>query len=244
MKKAVILFSGGADSTLATALKANEFDEIHLLTFHQQTSFQAKKSKYYLDALKKKFGNKFKHKIIHINKLYKKVLTNNLKDDFKKYHFHMALFICEACRIAMQAATIKYAIKHKIKYVFDGSWKKQDISPEAMKEVLVEIKKLYFEFGLYHKSPVYNYPNKNAIQKKLFELNIADSPKYKCRPLTNTDAYLFPKNQPSCPVGIISVAYSKYIYAPIKGRKRRNLDCKEYYISKKEILKKIINQKN
>ncbi|MBI5416579.1 hypothetical protein HZA55_01300 [Candidatus Poribacteria bacterium] len=244
MDSCTVLFSGGSDSTLCAALMAEKFKKIKLLTYTRAPLTgltRVEKSQFYIPALKKVFGNEnIIQETIDYQKLFSKIFFDNFEKDSKKYGMHLSIFVCMACKLAMHSLTIIYNLKHNIKNTADGSFHGQDHSPEQMSDILMQLKKLYADYGIDFSYPVYFYQNKNDIQKELYKRGIAETDSFVQKKMSTSDSYLYHKNQPACYLGIIAGGYSKFIFGPLWGSKARESLALEYYFEKLEIAKKYI----
>ena len=117
MKKAVVLYSGGSDSTLVAALSAKKFDEIHMLTFYHKGSHEIANTKVNVEKLRKKYPKKrFIHHIICLDKLTKYIATKNYISSIIKFGFiNMAL--CSICMLVLHTRVLIYCLDNNIKNV-------------------------------------------------------------------------------------------------------------------------------
>lgn len=170
-KEAVILYSGGTDSTCAVFIKANEFDKIHLISYKRFGIFCTDHINYNVVRLQEIFGqDKFVRKVINIDKIYKLVVYDDyFKNLFKFGFFNLA--VCGLCKLAMHMRTILYCIDNDINIVFDGANKDagSGIATDQVKEVIEVITNLYKSFNISYSSPVYEMdgPKNLTWQAKL-----------------------------------------------------------------------------
>ena len=81
-----IIYSGGSDSTLAATFGAEEFDRVHLLTFHHFAMLREGKTRVNIENLKRVFGkDKFIWTTIGINPLFKSLFKLNYLNALKNY---------------------------------------------------------------------------------------------------------------------------------------------------------------
>lgn len=162
-KEAVILYSGGTDSTCAASLIAQQFDRIHLLTYKRLGLFSVDNVKINVERLKRKFGEeKFIHSLFLIDTIFKEVSYNRYWHYFRKYGFFL-LSTCGLCKLAMHVRTILYCRDNNIKFVFDGAHKGMEYSSDQMREVMDEFKKMYVCYGIEYNSPVYEFDSPDGI---------------------------------------------------------------------------------
>ncbi|MBD3264820.1 MAG: hypothetical protein GF375_06935 [Candidatus Omnitrophica bacterium] len=156
----VVLYSGGTDSTCCAALMAGKFSRLHLLSYNRFGLFGINNIKTNVSRLKDKFGeNKFIHKDLNIDKLFKKVSYSRYFYNIRNYGFFV-LSTCGLCKLTMHLRTLIYCLDEGVKNVCDGSNKNMKFFPGQMKIVIEEIKRMYSEYGINFMTPVYelNHP--------------------------------------------------------------------------------------
>lgn len=170
--KAIVLFSGGTDSTLTSALLTKDFDEIHLITYNRFGFHAAENTETQANMLKEKYGqDKFVHRLINVDDLFKHVSYENYLYNIKKFGF-FNLSTCGLCKLSMHIKTIDYALENGIKTVADGANKAMSMFPSQMEPVIQEMKKLYQGFGIDYINPVFemegpsdgNFIDKHSIR--------------------------------------------------------------------------------
>ncbi|MFH1642430.1 MAG: 7-cyano-7-deazaguanine synthase [Nanoarchaeota archaeon] len=164
-KEIVILYSGGADSTLVAALMASKYKRIHLLTFYTYFMTNVEQTRINVQKLMKKFKHvEFIHKIINIDKIYRIIRKNGYLHDILKYGtFKFYMFNLDL-RISMITNTILYCKKNKIDNVAHGANKYSGIiAPSQTKEIMKQIDKLFSSEGITKINPVYDYQDRHPI---------------------------------------------------------------------------------
>jgi len=152
----VVLFSGGTDSTLAAALANDKFKKVRLVTYSRFGIASVENSRLNADMLIEKFGNKFSHEIINIDKLFQHVSYENYFKNLMKHKFNL-LSTCGLCKLTMHIRTIRYCMENNVKYVSDGANAGMTMFPAQMKPVIEELKKMYLSFGISYSNPVFDY---------------------------------------------------------------------------------------
>ena len=108
----VVLFSGGTDSTLTAALMAEEFRKVYLITYDRFGLFSITNPKINVEKLKNKFGdNKFTHKVIRLDRLFKFVSYERYLRNFIRYRFFL-LSTCGLCKLAMHIRTVIFCLNN------------------------------------------------------------------------------------------------------------------------------------
>lgn len=158
--KIVVLFSGGTDSLLTSALMAEKFKEVYLNTYHRFGFFSTTNSEVNVRKLKERYrDSRFIHQIIRVDKLTKYVFTERYLRNLLKYGFFM-LSNCGLCKLAMHIRTVIFCLDNNIGNVCDGANQNMRLFPDQMKNVLKELRKMYARFGINYMNPVFDleYP--------------------------------------------------------------------------------------
>lgn len=226
-----IRFSGGVDSTLVAACAASKFDKVHLLTFtHSALSFlgntkTALKRLKTLKYLKRKYGqNKFKHKLIDVDPLLKKLYFKRLYRDILRYGL-IRLRVCSTCQFAMHLATIDYCLQKGIKHVTDGATTDASSYAFSMQpKNFEEIKKMYASYGIkYLINPQYNTIRSDHA---LYNLGITPVKNLK----GEKDYY---KNyQQKCAFGSLGRDFVENYYIKVHGKKSLGKIAQTFYKDK------------
>ena len=156
-EKAVLLFSGGIDSTFLAYIEAKKYSKIILLTYKVPGMIKVRNSCKNVKYLQKKFPNKFKHEIIDIRPQIKQNrggVIKSLKDNFCH---KIGYSWCLGCKINMHLRTIKYCCDNNINYVLDGSNKFDLHALEQYEKFKNYIKKIYFKNNIVFLSPHYEF---------------------------------------------------------------------------------------
>ena len=170
-----IMFSGGIDSTLCSAICANKYKKLHLLTFDNGAILYLKEANKTAMKLKDNFGkNEFTHQVICIRDLMK-LLMNSKLDDFIDYKSPFVLDI--SCRLAMATKTILYCLENNILNSADGSNYEQSKrdgtligfkgASEQNLGFLEETRELFKKYGINFSNPVYKIKNRKKELKKV-----------------------------------------------------------------------------
>jgi predicted subunit of tRNA(5-methylaminomethyl-2-thiouridylate) methyltransferase len=92
---AVLLFSGGRDSSLAACLLANKGTHVHLLTCDNGVSVATKLSAYRLRELKTAFGDRIAGRTIAMTMgLFRRIALANIEHDFERFKKNLIVLGC------------------------------------------------------------------------------------------------------------------------------------------------------
>ena len=169
-KKISILYSGGSDSTYSAALLAEEFSEIHLVTFKHYSTWNVGRSVSNVERLKSKFKDVcFKHVFLNSSELFLK-LQKNIFSKFKKFPY-FTLYVCGACKLAMHTQLIAYNLEHGISSASSGASRKMTMFPAQTDGGLKTLYDFYSDYGIFLINPVYklNDIDEKAVRMGVFE---------------------------------------------------------------------------
>ncbi|MBI3341854.1 hypothetical protein HY024_01905 [Candidatus Curtissbacteria bacterium] len=156
--KVAILFSGGTDSMCTAALMAQEFAEVHLLTFWESATKSSPIPKRNIELLRKKFPmTKFVSETISVDKLVSHLWYENYFQNLIKYRF-LVLATCGFSSLSWHVRTMVYCQEHKITNVADGLTRELIHFPGHMDTVVEEFRDMYKKFGINYENPVRNWP--------------------------------------------------------------------------------------
>lgn len=170
-KEAVLLFSGGRDSSLAAVQLIEMGFEIHLLTFDNGATQDIAKSNLRLSEFDNNVKmNIIKRKIVNSRELFKKIALTCLEKDIVSYKTNL---ICMGCKMAMHTISLNYCLKNGIGVIADGYTYYQREWPEQMPPAIKEIKKFHNKYGIEYINPVYNLKSKETAKEKLTSCNLS-----------------------------------------------------------------------
>jgi len=158
-KKAIVLFSGGSDCTLAAAQVAQRgiYDEIVLMTYEVPVSCMDDNSKRNIPSLQKAYPNTvFTHTMIPVGRIIDKILSKK-KFSFVLKHGLIEASFCLHCRLGMHVRTIMYCLDHEITDVYDGSNITMALWVDQTCEGIQIVDGLYKQFGITAEHPVFYY---------------------------------------------------------------------------------------
>lgn len=155
--EAVVLYSGGTDSTCAAAIMAGEFDRIHLLTFKRFGFSCVENASRNVGLLKKKFATViFKHEFIDVDRLLRYIGYSRFFQDIFKYGY-FTLSNCVFCCLAGHFRALYYCLDNKISDIADGVTREWSFFPSHMEKAILLFRQMYSEFGIKYYTPVYDF---------------------------------------------------------------------------------------
>jgi len=156
-KTIAILYSGGTDSVCASAIMAETFEIVHLLTFYRLGFFEINNSDKNVGRLNSVLSpTVFIHKKINIERLARHLTHDKFMRDILKYGF-FTLSNCLVCGLINHLGALVYCLNNKITNIADGSTRDWSFFPSHMEKVIGEIKTMYSRFGIIYHTPVYDF---------------------------------------------------------------------------------------
>ena len=152
------MFSGGVDSTMAAVLLAEQYDRVHLLTYHNgHGTAHMGKTKKRVKELEKRFGrDKFVHMLTSTKALMENVVVDDLVETYAEYR--SGFIWCMGCKLAMHARSAIYCLENGISEMSDGSSGSTQEMVEQMLVSLSLIRAFYRHYGISFATPVYDIP--------------------------------------------------------------------------------------
>jgi len=174
-----VLFSGGTDSSLATALCVPQFAKIHLLTFKRFGISQSGNSAVKEQEFKAKYGpEKFTHHYFDIGPIFKHLSYEHYLRNVRKHRLFL-LSTCGFCKLAMHVRAILFCLEHGVTNVADGANRGMDLFPDQIRSVIALFRDLYAEFGIDYQTPVFDIaptPEKKFLNREQERLLKIDAP--------------------------------------------------------------------
>lgn len=227
LEEVVIQFTGGKDSTLLAALMAQQFQRVHLLTFGHSLIFDLDKVSVNIHKLRSLYGrDKYKHVVINIEQLFRKIYVGDYLRDLVKYRTYAANDACGPCRLSMITHVIVYCLQNGIRFVRDGS-NRTGFDLCQQEWALPVIKGFYREYGIDWDYPLYQ-TSRNDVE--LLRLGL-----YADRPV------IFFRSQPICRGGgEVHNIYLRCYFLPLHGREARQKRGLEWLQEKLQICREYI----
>ena len=152
-----VLFSGGTDSTLTSALVQERYRKVHLVTFNRMGFHSTENTAVNAKALQERYGEeKFVHAMIRVERLFRWIAYERYIRNVFKHGFHM-LSTCGLCKLAMHMRNVKYCVDNGISNAADGANQGMTMEPAQMRPVIDEMRRMYEHFGIRYSNPVFDY---------------------------------------------------------------------------------------
>ena len=152
--KCVVLFSGGTDSTCVAALSAQDFQEIHLLTFFELGTKNSPIPVENVSRLREKFpAVKFVHKVISTDLLVKKISYDRYWRNLLRHHFFV-LATPGFSTLSWHVTALQYCLKEGISVVRDGQTRELMHFPGHMDCIIALFRDLYAKYDVLYENPV------------------------------------------------------------------------------------------
>lgn len=214
-KPACVLYSGGADSTLAAVLMLREYSPVHLLSFKHNHMSQMEKTTEAALRLRKHLGNEAAavvHYWMDMTPLWRKVSREPPHRSLRgEGIFSLLLKPCLACKVAMHLLTLSYCLDRKIPIAADGAHPGgAPLFPEQSTQGIDVLRAFYQRHGIRYVNPVYQ------VERPDFELFDRGITKKK----NTKDEHLYYSNQFACHVGLLAYVYH-YLTRPFDKNKTK-----------------------
>ncbi|NQT26656.1 DUF523 domain-containing protein [candidate division KSB1 bacterium] len=170
-KKALVLFSGGRDSSVVAGLLAQKNFDLDLLIFDNGASSKIDLIEYRINELKENFPlSKIKVTFENCSSLLKDIALIHIEDDIKKYGYNL---ICMGCKLAMLSQAVCYCIDNKINLIATGFVAYENEWPEQMPDVLPLLETMLKKYSIKFINPIYFVESKVEIKKILSKMGLS-----------------------------------------------------------------------
>jgi tRNA(Ile)-lysidine synthase TilS/MesJ len=214
-KPACVLFSGGADSTLAASIISEQYSPVHLLSFKHHHMSQLEKTTQSAHHLQEHFGaGKILHQWIDMTGLWRKMNCEPPQGSLRLPGlFALLLKPCLACKVAMHLLTLSYCLAREIKVAADGAHPDgAALFPEQLNEGLDVLREFYRLHGIRYENPVYQVKQPDV---ELFAQGVT-------RKKNTKNEHIYYSNQFACHVGLLAYFYH-YLTWPFDKNKKKTL---------------------
>lgn len=173
-ESAVILFSGGSDSSWLVFQLAKEYKVLHLVTLERRTFYKTQEySSERAQIFKKYFGSeRIRHVLIKADQQHQEICFEDYLKNLKT--FGTAVAALSFSKIALHWAAAEYALKNSVKHVFDGGTSYMSMYPDQNRNIaFAAYQKLYASLGIEYGQPLYD--DNLDVEEKLFLVGINPS---------------------------------------------------------------------
>lgn len=173
---AVVLYSGGSDSTLAAIRTAMGFERVHLLAFTRRGMSGREHVAFQAGRLARFFGDpgKFALRVIGTDRLFRHVMYERYFHHVRR-HGLLVGSMCGLCKVSFHWRTLIYCLEHGIRDVADGAVRVAHVYPEQNEAILLRRwKDLYHAFGIEYENPVYE--EGDQVEALLHEMRFNPTP--------------------------------------------------------------------
>ncbi|MCP4156213.1 MAG: hypothetical protein GY757_51345 [bacterium] len=214
-KKACVLYSGGADSTLAASAMLEKHQTVHLLSFKHNHMSQVEKTTQAADKLIAHFEkNTIVHHWIDMTAAWKALKKEppNIAANGRGV-FALLLKPCMACKAAMHLLTVTYCKENDLTVAADGAHPSgAALFPEQLQEGIDVLRNFYQNQNIAYENPVYTIDRPDF---QLYEKGISEKKNTK-------DEHIYYSNQFACHVGLLAYVYH-YLSRPFDKDKTKTI---------------------
>jgi hypothetical protein len=156
MNKAILLFSGGIDSSYTAVKSAGKYDKLILITYRTPGMINLHLARKTARNLKKSLKGNIEHRTIDIRDFILEIRGGFFKCLKACCKYHFLYTWCLGCKLGMHLYTINLCREEGIKTVMDGSSIHDAHALEQKKECEDFFNNLYAEHGIDFFSPFYD----------------------------------------------------------------------------------------
>ena len=173
MKKCVILFSGGLDSSYTACTMLEKGYNVNLLHYDQGVLLTNKLYEIRADELRKAYPLKdINLHNINVSGIFRKMALVSIEQDILKYKHSL---ICLGCKLSMHLYTIIFCHENGISVVADGSSSRQNVYAEQSVAAINAIREIYAKYNIQYLNPIYDL-GKKEVKYSLFDRGITIQP--------------------------------------------------------------------
>lgn len=223
----LVLYSGGLDSTLVSALCARKFKRIVMVTFDVSFTVFVNNSRKCVKTFSELFpDNIYEHHILNCNKTRRKIWEGFCRDYFSYCTSGAPGHICLGCKMAMLVDSIALCLKHNIGHISTGMSRSQSDHPECMPSIVNRFAGFMKEYNILYVNDLYDSGYTRDEEKRMLnELGIKD-----------LGVYIGQSNvsrQPRCFLGPYSTLWKTL-------KPLREKDMQEYFDSKIDLMHELL----
>jgi PP-loop superfamily ATP-utilizing enzyme len=169
--RAVLLFSGGRDSSAVAAAFCKAFpgSELHLLLIDNGLLSRLDNTKRQATLITGMFPQvQVVFEMKRVSQMMREAGMQQIEKDFTERGFS-TLLICCACKLIMNYSAASYAGELGINLVMDGFADRQRDYPEQTEEFMTRIRQFYLDKNLVYISPLYDLLTDKGVVNQMLE---------------------------------------------------------------------------
>ena len=232
-QKVSLFFSGGADSTYAAVLLAEQYDEVHLLSFTHDGISNTHKPKINADRLRGRFGDRIVFHLADSNEIWHRLYTADFAADREKYGAFLNTAVCECCYLSWNAVAAVYNKRNGISNLAVGIDREHSgFMYSATDEGIDVMRQFHAQYEVRFFMPVYNEPETDV---RLYEMGIT-AEKHTKRPY---QFYTTATTQGTCEFGLGHRLFAQYTVVRHSPQERQER-ARAYFGAKLEICRSYV----
>lgn len=168
---ALVLFSGGRDSSLAACLLATAGKRVHLLTCNNGVSIGGELSQHRFVELQGALQDQLDGRtIVSSMGLFRRVALQDIEADFARFGKNLILL---GSQLATHTEGIVFCLNRGIKSMAAGSTRYQDSFPEQMCVARERLRAFCGEFGIEYLLPVGEFATEEEVKYGLLDFGVS-----------------------------------------------------------------------
>jgi hypothetical protein len=176
---AVVMFSGGSDSTLTAIRVGVRHEHVRLLTFTRCGLLGREHVEEARRRLCRFFGDpgRFSLEFVKTDRLCRHVMYERYARRVLDHGF-FALSQCGLCKVSFHWRAIVYCLDNGITHIADGAVRVANVYPEQNETILLRrLRRVYAGFGIEYDTPIYEEGDRT--EQALYDLRFNRTPKVK-----------------------------------------------------------------
>ncbi|MDD4271482.1 MAG: 7-cyano-7-deazaguanine synthase [Patescibacteria group bacterium] len=174
--RAILLFSGGRDSTAVAAAFCHAFpqSQLYLLFLDNGLLSRVRSPERQAAHIKSIFSSTdVQFHMRRVSQIMRIAGMQQIEKDFKEHGFS-TLLICVACKLVMNFAAIRFAKEIGVDIIMDGYAERQSGFPEQTEIFMSFARDLFQKNGLFYSSPLYSFlSDKEKVNHTIRELGVS-----------------------------------------------------------------------
>jgi tRNA(Ile)-lysidine synthase TilS/MesJ len=174
-KTQLVMFTGGRDSTLTSALLMLRNIPVQLYTANSGCSVHRDVIHYRIDELKDRFGDLMVgHTVADISGTFRSIALENIESDILKYKKNLIVL---GEKFALHVHLVDFCLRNKISVVNDGLSSYQQSWPDQRNVAREFLIKFMAHYKISYNSPVYKESTSVEIVKyRLMQIGLCNKP--------------------------------------------------------------------
>ena len=171
--RALVMYSGGLDSTLAAARILASEESALLVTCDVRGAFGVERSRKNVERLRAAFpARHVEHRIVNCDALRRRIWEGFADDYFQYCSSGAPGILCLACKMAMLGVSLDLCLREGIPVLANGMSSTESDHPECKPRIVNRFADLMGRWGVAYRNEVYEIEARSIEEERLAELGI------------------------------------------------------------------------